>query len=480
MRSRAAARRCEGGRRSHDVNVGEDLWFTVRKLHKIGVGGSVSGGVFRGDERRNQNGTFTFASLDMFAAGMPTTFTERIIVNPPSSTRHIARIGTCRTTIACGTTLLLNLGIRGDAQSHLSQPMVVSPRLGLNWTIIPSRKTAIRASAGMFRQGYDAGIYEQTILVNGVDQRDIVIANPGYPDPFSDASHRHRRGRRASSARARISCFRRTGGSRWVSISRSRSAGFARRTRGSAAITCSAVAISTRQSTACVPIRRARNITELETTARAASRSLELDLQLKYPRRRVSTNFTYTLGSAWNETDGPFQLPPNSLISQGSGGRRGRRAPPLQRGRERGSVERVPHHRSFRALSASPYTITTGFDTNGDGVNDERPEGVGRNGARATGTQNVDATITWGRGFGQRAIAGRSRRNPVRRQRRADHAASESESADYPLRDFRSRNERAEPGELPGLQRRAHVTILRPSDVSGRRAPIGPRHAGVF
>jgi len=403
----------QGGRRSHDVNVGEDLWFTVRKLHKIGVGGSVSGGVFRGDERRNQNGTFTFASLDMFAAGMPTTFTERIIVNPAFEYSTYRTNWYVQDDYRVRNDLLLNLGIRGDAQSHLSQPMVVSPRLGLNWTVIPRRKTAIRASAGMFRQGYDAGIYEQTILVNGVDQRDIVIANPGYPDPFSDQAIVT--ARPPSVIRARPDLVFPT--NRRITLGLDQPLAFGRfratysRQRGDHLF-------RSRDINAPVdgvrPDPAARNITELETTARAASRSLELDLQLKYPRRRVSTNFTYTLGSAWNETDGPFQLPPNSLDLSGEWGpSRGDVRHRFNAGANADLWSGFRITGSFRALSASPYTITTGFDTNGDGVNDERPEGVGRNGARATGTQNVDATITWGRGFGQRAIAGAQPPKPV-------------------------------------------------------------------
>jgi hypothetical protein len=58
---------------------------------------------------------------------------------------------------------------------------------------------------------------------------------------------------------------------------------------------------------------------------------------------------------------------------------------------------------AFRAQSGSPYTITTGLDGNGDGINNERPAGVGRNTARGTATKNLDLTLTWGVGIGQRA-----------------------------------------------------------------------------
>jgi hypothetical protein len=397
----------EGGRRSHSVNVGEDLWFTLRKVHKIGVGGSVNGGVFRGDERRNQNGTFTFASLDMFAAGVPTTFTERIVVNP------VFEYSTYRTNwyvqddYRVRNNLLLNLGVRGDAQSHLSQPMVVSPRLGLNWTIMPRRKTAIRASAGIFRQGYDAGIYEQTILVNGVQQRDVVVANPGYPNPFSDGTIVT--ARPPSVIRARPDLVFPT--NRRVTVGLDQPLAAFGRFRATYSRQRGDHVFRSRDINAPIdgvrPDPAARNITELETTARSANRSLELDLQLKYPKRRLSTNFTYTLGSAWNETDGPFQLPPDSLdLSEEWGPSRGDVRHRFNAGANADLWSGFRITTSFRALSASPYTITTGFDTNGDGENDERPAGVGRNSARGAGTQNLDATITWGRGFGQRAVAG--------------------------------------------------------------------------
>ena len=36
----------------------------------------------------------------------------------------------------------------------------------------------------MWPQFFEGGLYEQTLWANGLQQRDIVISNPGYPDPF--------------------------------------------------------------------------------------------------------------------------------------------------------------------------------------------------------------------------------------------------------------------------------------------------------
>ena len=59
---------------------------------------------------------------------------------------------------------------------------------------------------------------------------------------------------------------------------------------------------------------------------------------------------------------------------------------------------------NVRVQSAPPYTITTGLDGNGDGVNNERPGAVGRNSARGASTRNLDLTLTWGFGVGERAV----------------------------------------------------------------------------
>ena len=36
----------------------------------------------------------------------------------------------------------------------------------------------------MWSQFFEGGLYEQTLWANGQQQRDIVISNPGFPDPF--------------------------------------------------------------------------------------------------------------------------------------------------------------------------------------------------------------------------------------------------------------------------------------------------------
>jgi hypothetical protein len=55
---------------------------------------------------------------------------------------------------------------------------------------------------------------------------------------------------------------------------------------------------------------------------------------------------------------------------------------------------------TLRAQSAPPYTITTGTDDNGDTVFNDRPAGVGRNSARASGQFRLDLRLSWRLGMG--------------------------------------------------------------------------------
>jgi hypothetical protein len=59
-----------------------------------------------------------------------------------------------------------------------------------------------------------------------------------------------------------------------------------------------------------------------------------------------------------------------------------------------------------RAQSGMPYTMTTGFDANGDGVFNDRPVGMGRNSLRTPAVWDVGGRLSYAIGFGRAASAG--------------------------------------------------------------------------
>jgi hypothetical protein len=404
-----------GGRRSRNFELEDELEFTVRRAHQINAGVSVEGSHYDGDEYRNASGTYTFASLAAFEAGLPTSFTQRL--GDPTFKYSMYRFEwNLQDDYRVRRNLMINMGIRQNIQTHLRDWANFSPRIGFNWTPSAKTRTTLRSSIGVFHSLLDAGTYQQTLLVNGLQQRDVVIANPGYPDPFTAG---------VTLAAAAPSIIRARADllmpfNRRLTAGVDQPIGRLIRLRTTFNYQRGFNIFRSRDANAPVggvrPDASVRNITELETTARTMNRSLETDVSVNYPPRRFSANLNYVFGTAMGETDGAFALPPDSFDLSGEWG------PARNDVLHRVNVSvnsdlplRFRVNANLRAQSASPYNITTGTDANGDGVNNERPSGVNRNSGRGAGTKNLDVTLTWGLGFGQRPTIETPRQGGQRR-----------------------------------------------------------------
>ena len=73
----AGGAQLSGTRGFDDIELADDLDIGKGK-HAVRAGVLVEGGRYRTDELRNAGGTFTFASLDAYAAAQPTTFSRNI------------------------------------------------------------------------------------------------------------------------------------------------------------------------------------------------------------------------------------------------------------------------------------------------------------------------------------------------------------------------------------------------------------------
>ena len=387
----------QGGSRSRAVEVEDELEFTLGRAHQLTATMTINATNFSADERRNENGTFTFASLDAFAAGTPSAFTQRI--GNPTIDYSMAQFGwSVQDNYRVHRTLMLNLGVRHDFQTHLADTANIAPRLGFNWTPFGNRRTAVRVNAGRYYQYLDSGIYEQTLRVDGRQQRDLVISNPGYPDPYSQGVPLAQRPAsiiRLGPDLSMPSTWRLSAGvdqplTPWARMRVT----YARRTGQDL--------FRSRDMNA--PVRGLRpdlafgSITQVESTARSRTQSLETRLSLTHQPMRLSSTVAYTLGEALDDSEGALSLPPDSFDLFGEWG------PSRQDIRHRLQASINTNLRAgfrldaaVRAQSASPYTITTGLDANGDGESNERPAGVGRNSARGASSTNLDITITWGR-----------------------------------------------------------------------------------
>ena len=89
-----------GGRHTQNFNIENELEFTLRKAHQMAFGAVITGSTYAVDEVRNTNGTFTFASLEMYQAGLPATYTQRTINPNGRYSMQQLRLVLCRTAIA--------------------------------------------------------------------------------------------------------------------------------------------------------------------------------------------------------------------------------------------------------------------------------------------------------------------------------------------------------------------------------------------
>src|SRR5439155_12391173 len=156
----------QGGRRSREFELEDELMLPVHARHQLTTGINISGGHYRGDEWRNAGGTFTFASLDDMALGRATSFTQRI--GDPTFEYTLYRFGgSVQDDFRVRKNLMLNLGVRNDFQTHLSDWANLGPRLGVNWTPSARRRTTLRGSFAVNYQSFQGSTYEQTLVVNG-------------------------------------------------------------------------------------------------------------------------------------------------------------------------------------------------------------------------------------------------------------------------------------------------------------------------
>ena len=391
-----------GGRRSRTIDIENEIEFVVRQRHQITAGVSVNGANYRGDEYTNAAGTYTFSSLAAFEAGRPSTFTQRI--GNPTFAYSMYRVGWhVQDNYRVRRNVMVNLGLRHDFQTHLSDRLNFSPRLGVSWTPSSRARTTIRASAGMYHSAMDAGIYEQLLLVDGRAQYDLVISNPGYPDPFSAGVTQA--AAPPSIIRARTDLVMPV--SHRYTLGVDQPIGRLFRFRGTLSRQSGYDLLRSRNVNAPVngirPDPSVGNVTELENTARSRTHSVQTEVSMNHPPRRLSAFVGYVFGKAMNETDGAFSLPPDSFDVTGEWGpSRGDLRHRVNVGMNTDLIGGFRVSANFRAQSGSPYNITTGTDLNGDGVHNERPIGVTRNSGRGAAYQNLDVALTWRLSLGQR------------------------------------------------------------------------------
>jgi len=387
-------------RHTHDFELADNADFPVGR-HALRFGLLFEAGNYHSNALSNANGTFTFASLDAFRTGRPTTFTQRI-GDPFIAFSQYQFGGYLQDDIRVKKNLSISLGMRYEWQTNFDDHNNFAPRVGLAWSPFKNGKTTIRVGAGIFYDWLGSETVEQTLRVNGTRQRDLVVTNPGFPNPFSGGLQTV-----LPTSRLQLDPTLNQPYVEQISVGVERQFSQAIRFNATYFYNRGVHLLRGRNINAPIPgLGRpdpaTGNITQVEASASSTQHLLNIGFHLNQLRRRLFFAANYSLSKATNDADGPFSLPVDNFNLRA----------------ERGSSAMDLRHRffmmvntnlfkglrlgtTFQATSALPYTITTGFDNNGDTVSNDRPAGIGRNSARGAGRWEMSTRLSWGFGFGQ-------------------------------------------------------------------------------
>jgi len=394
-----------GGRESTEFELATDVDY-ARKGHAIRMGALVEGGSYLSDTRANYLGTFTFSSLDAYDAGRPSNYTRRL-GNPLVSYAHWQAGLYIQDDWRVRKNLTLSAGVREELQTHIGDVSNPAPRGGVTWSPFKNGKTTIRAGGGLFFDWFDAEVYEQTLRVDGVHQQDLVIVNPGYPDPFGGGATQDVLPSSRYQAAASLVLPKRGVGllalTQQITPQMSVNASYSHTTGWD----------RFRGRNVNAPLDGVRpdpalgNVTQVESTGRMAIDSVQAGMNWSIPSRRLFLFANYMWNDQHNDTDGPFSLPADSYDLAAEWARAA--GVPRHIGSavfNSNLTKRLRLGVSTTARSGAPYTITTGRDDNGDTVFTDRPAGVGRNTATAAGAWDMAARLTYAFGFGTRGQSG--------------------------------------------------------------------------
>jgi len=415
-----------GGSHRRTLNLQSDLDY-VRGIHSVRTGLQLDGGGYRSDDSNNYLGTFTFESPEAFTAGTPRSFTQRV-GDPLITYKNVQGGLYVQDDIRVRKNLTLSPGLRYELQTHLSDGDNFGPRFGITWSPGKSGKTTLRGSAGIFYDWLSTGTYEQTLRVDGFRQQEVNIIDPSYPVATADGpvvptnryllddSLEMQRFTRYSAGvdravtkgiRVNVTYAHTSGDHLMRGLNLNQPIDGVRPDPSFSNVVQVVDDASSRQNTVNVGATINFNTSTPGPAMLGGGAMIFINGQPPSPTsarwnwRRLNVFTNLSLGRVRNNTEGAFNTPATGSIADDWGPSNQDVQRRFNLGLNSSQLRNFNANLNLNLSSASPYTLRTGFDDNGDLVFNDRPAGVGRNTLRATSQLTVNGFFTYGWTFGK-------------------------------------------------------------------------------
>ncbi|HEY3884759.1 MAG TPA: hypothetical protein VGL62_06115, partial [Vicinamibacterales bacterium] len=396
----------------------------VRGINSFRTGLEIDSGRYHTDSNSNYLGTYTFDSLADYQAGTPSLFTRRI-GDPNIQYWNVEAAVYAQDDIRIRKGLTLSPGVRYEAQAHVAGLDNVGPRFGVTWAPGKSGNTTLRGSFGMFYDWLQTSTYQQTLQVNGLREQELSIVDPSYPDPGSFGT---------VSATSRYLFAPDLQLARYSRVSLGIDRAITKQFRLNAVYAHVDGSRLLRGDNLNAPVNAVRpdpafaNV--IEATPDGASRQNTLNIGVsmnlaaaapsmingfmimtgpggassskeRWNWRKVMLFANLGFNHIANDTDGAFTPPATGTLVDNWGPANNDVRRRFNVSLNSSQLRNLGASISFNAASAPPYTILTGIDNNGDLIYNDRPAGVGRNSARASGQWTLNSYWTYTLQFGK-------------------------------------------------------------------------------
>jgi hypothetical protein len=367
----------------------QDSATYTRHNHTFGFGVETRARRVDAVDASNFAGTFEFSSLRQFGLGAPYLF--RIDQGQPNVTFTIRESEAyLQDKVTFGRSLNVVAGLRYDRQSTIADRKALAPRLAMAYAL---GDTVFRVGAGVFYERLPEAATRRGLLRDGYRGRELVILNPGFPNPLSAGGVNVPpsvflvpRIRTPRLVQFSLAIEQGLGGSSQLSVEYQGLRGrYLLRSRDINAPL---------PGTGVRPDADLLNVVQVESTARMRSNSLTVSLRA-HVRQRLAMTAQYTLSRTVNDTSGVFSLPADNYSLAAEMGRAD--FDRQHRFSLAGVVSMFAGLRFGTVLAVAsgvPFNITTGRDDNHDTVANDRPRGVTRNTGKGPGLARWDVRLT--------------------------------------------------------------------------------------